>query len=73
MVLRLGRYVSDRSLWLDESLLALNLTTRSYRGLLETLDFNQGAPIGFLWAERLVLGALGDSELSLRLFPLSLG
>ena len=73
VALRLGRYVSDRSLWLDESLLALNLTTRSYRALLETLDFNQGAPIGFLWAERLVLGALGDSELSLRLFPLLVG
>jgi Dolichyl-phosphate-mannose-protein mannosyltransferase len=71
--LRVARYLSDRSLWLDESLLAINLTTRSYRGLLETLDFNQGAPIGFLWAERLVLGLLGDSEFSLRLFPLLVG
>jgi Dolichyl-phosphate-mannose-protein mannosyltransferase len=72
-VLRLGRYVADRSLWLDESLLSINLMTRSYRELLETLDYNQGAPIGFLWTERLALDLFGDSELSLRFFPLLVG
>jgi uncharacterized membrane protein len=71
VVLRVGRYLADRSLWLDESYLALNLMTRSYRGLLETLDYNQGAPIGFLWAERFMLSLFGDSELALRFFPLA--
>ena len=71
--LRLVRYLSDRSLWLDESYLAINLMTRSYRSLLETLDYNQGAPIGFLWAERLMLDLFGDSELALRFFPLLVG
>lgn len=73
IALRLVRFFADRSLWLDESLLSINLMTRSYGGLLETLDYNQGAPIGFLWTERLVLEVLGDSELSLRLFPLLVG
>jgi uncharacterized membrane protein len=70
IVLRLVRYFADRSLWLDESLLSINLMTRSYRDLLETLDYNQGSPIGFLWVERFVLDLFGDSELALRLFPL---
>jgi hypothetical protein len=68
-LLRLVRYLADRSLWLDESYLTLNLMTRSYRGLLDTLDYNQGAPVGFLWAERAALSVLGDSELALRAFP----
>ena len=61
-VARLVRYFADRSLWLDESLLTINLMTRSYRELLETLDYNQGAPIAFLWIERLMLDLFGDSE-----------
>jgi len=73
IVLRLIRYLSDRSLRVDEAYLAINLMTRSYRDLLETLDFNQGAPIGFLWAERLMLELFGDGELSLRFVPLLVG
>lgn len=73
VVLRLVRYLSDRSFWLDESYLAINLMTRSYRELLETLDYNQGAPIAFLWSERLALDVLGDSELALRLVPFLVG
>lgn len=68
--LRLVRYLADRSLWLDESLLTINLTTRSYADLVKTLDYNQGAPVGFLWAERLMLDLFGDSELTLRFVPL---
>ena len=73
VALRLVRYFADRSLWLDESLLTINLMTRSYRELLETLDYNQGAPIAFLWIERLMLDLFGDSEYSLRVFPLLIG
>jgi len=69
VLVRLVRYAADRSLWLDESYLVLNLKSRSYGQLLQTLDFNQAAPPGFLFIEKTVLNALGDSEYALRLFP----
>src|SRR2546430_17722328 len=52
IVLRTIRYFSDRSLWLDESYLALNVLGRSYSQLSGSLDFNQGAPVGFLYLEK---------------------
>jgi hypothetical protein len=67
IVLRAVRYFSDRSLWVDEAALALNLTTRSYSRLFGTLDFDQGAPIGFLMIEKAALGVFGDAEWALRL------
>jgi hypothetical protein len=73
VTLRVARYFSDRSLWLDESYLALNLMNRSYSGLLGTLDFGQGAPPGFLLAEKLSVDLFGDSERALRLLPLLAG
>jgi hypothetical protein len=73
VLLRLARYLHDKSLWLDESFLALNLMTRSFHGLTETLDWNQGAPLGFLFSEKVALRLFGDSEYSLRLLPLLAG
>lgn len=73
VLLRLGRYLQHRSLWLDESTLALNLMSRSYSHLFGRLDFDQGAPVGFLALEKLAIGALGDSERVFRLFPLLAG
>ena len=73
IVVRVARYASDRSLWLDESYLALNLMNRSYSGLLGTLDFGQGGPAGFLLLEKLAVDVLGDSEHALRLVPFLAG
>ena len=70
---RLVQYLSGRSLWLDESLLWLNLDERSAVGLLKPLDFAQGAPIPFLLAEKGAMGLFGDAEWSLRLVPLLAG
>jgi hypothetical protein len=67
VLLRTIRYASYRSLWLDESLLSLNLLTKSYRQLAGSLDFNQGAPVGFLWLEKAATQFFGDSEYALRL------
>ncbi len=70
IVLRLARYAANRSLWGDEGALALNVLDKSYRQLLEPLSFMQGAPTGFLFAEKAAVGVFGSDELTLRLVPL---
>ena len=72
-LLRLGQYLLDRSLWLDEAYLSLNILHRSFSGLLQPLDYHQGAPLGFLFVEKSALHFLGPGELSLRLLPLLAG
>ena len=73
VILRLVQYLLNRSLWLDEAQLALNLAHRSYAGLLKPLDYHQGAPVGFLLLEKVALRSLGGSEYALRLLPLVAG
>jgi hypothetical protein len=70
---RLMQYLPDRSVNHDEAALAVNLLERSYAGLLKPLDFDQGAPVGFLVIEKALAGVLGHSEYALRLFPFVCG
>jgi hypothetical protein len=70
--LRFRAYLADRSLWLDEAFLAVNILRRGWVGILRSLDFNQGAAPGFLLAEK-TAAAVGRSELSLRMPPFLLG
>lgn len=70
VALRLERYFAGRSLWLDESLLAINVLERPLSRLADPLDLSQGAPFGFLAATELTILALGKSELAFRLFSL---
>lgn len=72
-LLRLAQYSFNRSLWYDEALLALNVLHRSWSGLLKPLDYNQGAPIGFLFLQKLSTEILGGSEFGLRAVPLLAG
>jgi hypothetical protein len=71
--LRLRQYFSGRSLWADEAMLALNIVNRSFAELFQPLDYDQGAPLGFLLVEKLFNSILGRHELVLRLFPLLAG
>lgn len=73
IVLRVAQYLFNRSLWLDEAKLALNIIQRPMTGLFLPLDYDQGAPLGFLVIEKLAVYALGNSEYALRLFPLLSG
>ncbi|MBA4190287.1 MAG: hypothetical protein C0467_20060 [Planctomycetaceae bacterium] len=67
--LRLVPMIQNRNLWIDEAMIALNLVERSPARLLEPLDWNQGAPAGFLLATKATITLIGESEWGLRLFP----
>jgi hypothetical protein len=68
--MRFAYYLVDPTLSSDEAQLALNLMSHSYGGLFGTLDFNQAAPLGFLYVQKVVIGVFGSSDHALRLFPL---
>jgi len=73
IAIRLVQYLYNRSLWADEAVLALNIVNRSYLELLQPLDYDQGAPFGFLIIEKLAIQIFGNNEYALRLFPLLSG
>lgn len=73
IILRLRQYLTGRSLWTDEAMLALNIVNRDFAGMLRPLDYDQGAPVGFLLVEKTFNLLLGRNEFALRLIPLLLG
>ncbi|WP_181304110.1 glycosyltransferase family 39 protein [Rufibacter sp. XAAS-G3-1] len=71
---RLFHYFDNRSLWLDEIYLAASLVKMDLQQLtFSDLEYEQKAPIGFLWMCKLAVLLFGTSEMSLRLFPLLCG
>ncbi|WP_285544265.1 glycosyltransferase family 39 protein [Dyadobacter frigoris] len=71
---RIFHYFDNRSLWEDEVFLASSLVRMSFHDLATLpLDYQQRAPIGFLWLVRLSVILFGNKEMSLRLFPLICG
>ena len=72
-ILRLRQYFSGRSLWADEAMLALNIVNRNFAELFKPLEYDQGAPLGFLLVEKLFNALFGRTELVLRFFPLLAG
>ena len=72
--LRLFHLFDNRSLWNDEVFLTSSLLKTGFIDLVSTpLDYQQKAPIGFLWVVRLLVLLLGKSEMVLRLFSLLCG
>jgi uncharacterized membrane protein len=71
IAMRLRFYLYNRSMYRDEAALALNIVGRSFRELFKPLDNDQGAPVGFLLAEKLIVKLLGNHEYALRLLPVT--
>lgn len=68
--IRLMQYLAADSFWIDEYLIAFNVTRNSWADLLfHPLDNNQAAPIGFLALEKLASLLPISVDLALRLFP----
>jgi len=68
--LALIQYFFNRSLWLDEAMLAISIVTVNAIDLFKPLKFDQVAPLLFLQSEKLFSQIIPNSELGLRLFPL---
>lgn len=73
IVIRLVAFYHHRALGIDEVMLALNLTARSFGGLLHPLAFEQTAPILFLWLSKASIAAVGIGERALRAGPFIAG
>jgi uncharacterized membrane protein len=72
--LRILRYLSNRSLWLDEAYLSNSILTYSFKQLVtQPLMHWQAAPVGFLLLQKLAVTLFGNSEYALRLVPLLAG
>lgn len=73
VVLRVWNFGCDRSLWLDEAMVATSILGRTWGELLSPLDYAQMAPVGWLLVEKAFLQTLGGLEHTLRLPQLVVG
>src|SRR5687768_15667169 len=73
ITLRLAYWVHNRDLIIDESNIARNLFERDYGRLTTRLDYEQYAPVFFLWMEKTFTLLFGFSEQALRACPLLCG
>ncbi|GHA56753.1 glycosyltransferase family 39 protein [Pontibacter akesuensis] len=72
--LRLFHFFDNRSLYIDELFLGASLVKMSFAELAQPmLEYEQKAPLGYLWMSRLAVVLFGTGEMALRLFPLLCG
>lgn len=74
IVFRGFHFLDNRSLWLDEIYVALNVLSSTFQQLTAPLlEYQQKAPIGFLWMVKFSAILFGDQEQALRLVSLLSG
>lgn len=73
ILVRIGAYIQDRTLWYDEAMLASGIIQRGFGGLFEALDYSQSSPIGFLIIVKSLISVLGSSQHVLRLYSFLTG
>lgn len=74
ILLRFYHYLDNRSLWIDEVYLSTSIVRMSFLELATSvLDYQQKAPIGFLWLTKLSVLLFGEGEMALRLIPMLSG
>lgn len=66
--LRTWQFLGRGTLWLDEAAIARNVLARSWRELLDPLDYAQIAPRGFLLATKAATAVFGANAHALRLY-----
>ena len=71
--IRLRLYLQNRSLWIDEAMVSLNIIHRPIGQLWRPLDDHQAAPLGWLLLQKFCVTMFGSSEYALRLVPLVAG
>lgn len=71
LIFRLDQYLFNRSLWLDEAFIAVNIAERTFSELLKPpLEYSSYiVPPAFLLMEKLSVTLFGNSDLILRFFP----
>jgi hypothetical protein len=73
VLFRLRQYFFDRSVWLDEAMMAQNIVHRSFQGLTKPLDFHLVGPLLWLFLEKSCGVLFGYSDLSLRITVIVMG
>ena len=65
----LVQLILNRPFWEDEASLALAISTHGLPDLLRPLDFNQVAPVGFAFLEKISTLIFGDRDWAYRIIP----
>lgn len=73
IAVRIVVYAQNRSLFLDEANLALNIAERSWLGFFSPLSYDQYAPPLFMILEKTGWLLIGAGEAALRFWPLVMG
>ena len=75
--LRLRQYLFNRSLWFDEAVIAIKLSSYSIpeltRPAATSMAQSVTSPLGFILIEKFFINIFGNNEFSLRLFPFFCG